>query len=224
MKSTGLDSGAPHVLDSIAALVASVRRQHHPGQRRLVGLVGAPGAGKSHLAGFLRDAVGADTVAIAAMDGFHLANEVLEAGGLRQYKGRPDTFDVAGLVSVLDRLRAPGGTVYLPRFVREIEEPIAGAVAIGADVDLVLVEGNYLLVDTPPWDAVAARLDVSYYLDTPEDVRRQRLASRARRTYGVARGRRWVERVDIPNAAIVEATKGRADHFVRHVDVAPATP
>ena len=89
----------------------------------------------------------------------------------------------------------------------------------GCTDELVIVEGNYLLVDEPPWDAVAPRLDATYYLDTPEPVRIERLLVRHRRTYGVTGAAEWIERVDRPNSAIVEATRSRADMLVEHFDI-----
>ena len=211
---------AQQVIDDVDALVASIHGAHEPGKRRLIGVIGGPGAGKSHLARFLQHAVSNAVVAIVPMDGFHLANEVLEANGTRQHKGRPDTFDVAGLLHLLNRLRRQEtGTIYAPRFRREIEEPIAGSIAIDTDTDLIIVEGNYLLLDSPPWDAIASRLDSTYYLDTPERIRTDRLIARQRHTYGEAGATDWIERVDRPNTAIVETTRRRADFIVRHFDL-----
>lgn len=220
MSSTEMNDRAQQVIDDAEALVASVRDTHQPGQRRLVGVIGAPGAGKTHLARFLQQAIPGAVVGIVPMDGFHLANEMLEATGTRQHKGRPDTYDVAGLVNLLDRLRRrETGPVYAPRFRREIEEPIAGSVAIGTDADVVIVEGNYLLLDEAPWDAIAARLDATYYLDTLERVRIDRLLARHQQTYGQRGAKDWIERVDSPNSAIVESTRHRADFIVNHFDL-----
>src|SRR5262245_1678528 len=97
------------------------------GARRLLGVCGAPGAGKSTLAGALATALGRRAV-VAPMDGFHLAQAELDRLGRADRKGAPDTFDAAGYVALLRRLRtATEPVVYAPRFHREIEEPIAGA-------------------------------------------------------------------------------------------------
>lgn len=102
------------------------------------------------------------------MDGFHLANQVLGALGLAARKGSPATFDAGGFQSLLRRLRA--GTeevVYAPEFVRELEEPMAGALAVPRDIPLVVVEGNYLLLDDGPWRGTPDLFDEVWYLRPP---------------------------------------------------------
>lgn len=211
--------GPSRAIGSAIDLTQSIRAGHVVGCRRLIGVVGAPGAGKSHLVRHIAGALADLSVAIVPMDGFHLANDVLHMTGLRRHKGRPDTFDVGGFVNLLDRLRRRDeATVYAPRFVREIEEAVASSIVIRSDVDLVIVEGNYLLLDRPPWDVVAPRLDATYYLDVPEPVRIDRLRARARQTYGDD-GDAWVDTVDRPNSVIVESTRHRADFVVTPFDV-----
>ena len=116
--------------------------------RTLLGLVGAPGAGKSTLAAALL-AEFAEVAQVVPIDGFHLANVELERLGRRDRKGAPDTFDSAGYVALLRRLlvQADDEVVYAPEFRREIEEPIANAIPIHARTQLVITEGNYLLLD-----------------------------------------------------------------------------
>ena len=129
------------LLDRAAALAA--------GPRRLLGIVGAPGAGKSTLAARLVAALGAERAVLVPMDGFHLAQAELERLGRAERKGAVDTFDGDGFVALLGRLATGGATVYAPEFRREIEEPIAGAIPVPPDVPLVVTEGNYLLVPGP---------------------------------------------------------------------------
>lgn len=195
-----------HYLRRIDALLAS-------GTRRLLGLVGAPGAGKSTLAQQLSDTYGPQ-VAVVPMDGFHLANVELARLGRAQRKGAHDTFDSAGYVALLRRLRAnaPGETVYAPEFRRELEEPVAGAIGIHSDTPLIITEGNYLLLEQGPWADVKALLDEVWYVDIDSALRQSRLVQRH-----VHFGRQqddalaWVANTDEPNARLIEATAPRAD-------------
>jgi pantothenate kinase len=186
------------------------------GTRQLLGLAGAPGSGKSTLAQALADAFPGRAV-IVPMDGFHLAQAELERLGLASRKGAPETFDAAGYVALLRRLRSPvaGETVYAPAFRREIEEPIAGAIAVEADVPLVITEGNYLLLDTPPWAEVRALLDEAWYVDVDDTLRRERLVRR-HTAFGrsLQAARDWAAQTDEPNAQLIAATRHRADVWI----------
>lgn len=199
--------------DAVAAARALLERSG--GRRVLLGLAGAPGAGKSTVTAALRGALG-DLAVVVPMDGFHLAQAELERLGRADRKGAPDTFDAAGFVALLRRLRAADEpVVYAPEFRREIEEPIACALPVPADVPLVLVEGNYLLLDDPAWAGVRPLLDECWYLQPDDDLRVQRLVARH-----VAHGRspeaarEWVLRSDEANARVVAASRHRADRVV----------
>ena len=198
------------------ALAEEARRLAEGRHRLLLGIAGAPGSGKSTLASGLLALLEPDAV-VVGMDGFHLANRVLAEHGLLERKGAPETFDAAGFRILLGRLRANDDeVVYAPEFHREIEEPIAGAVAVPRTVTIVLVEGNYLLLDDGPWRGVRGLLDQVWYLDLDGRTRRDRLVRRH-----VAFGkspedaRSWVRDNDERNAALVEATAGWADMLVR---------
>jgi pantothenate kinase len=187
-----------------------------PGRRRILGVIGPPGAGKSRLTAELVGALAPAAVAVG-MDGFHLANSVLAQLGRRDRKGAADTFDAAGYVALLRRLREPGGeVVYAPEFRREWEEAIAGAVPVAPSVPLVVTEGNYLLVDTGPWAAVRPLLDEVWYLEPDEDVRLDRLVRR-HVAYGKSEqaARDWALGSDERNAALIRPTRDRADVVVR---------
>jgi pantothenate kinase len=199
-----------------SALVERARRLVEPGRRRILGITGAPGSGKSTLASTLVAAL-APQAALVPMDGFHLANEQLVRLDRRDRKGAADTFDAAGFVALLRRLRDPDELlVYAPEFRRAIEEPVAGAIAVPRDVPLVVTEGNYLLVDEGPWSAVRPLLDEAWFLDPDEDVRIEWLVAR-HVEYGKphADARAWSLGSDQRNAELVDATRGRADLIVR---------
>jgi pantothenate kinase len=151
---------------------------------------------------------------VLPMDGFHLANSELERLGRRQRKGAPDTFDAAGYLNLLMRVRQQqigDAAIYAPEFRRDLEEGIAGAIAIQGDTRLVVTEGNYLLLDDAPWSQVAPLLDEVWYLDVPDTLRRARLLARHRQ-FGRSEqaALAWVMDTDEPNAVKIAATRGRA--------------
>ena len=185
--------------------------------RRIIGIAGAPGAGKTTYAERLvaeseRSGLRA---AYLPMDGFHLADVALSALGLLDRKGAPETFDAWGYAALLRRVRDARHTVWAPCFERDLEQPVAAAIAVPPDADLVVTEGNYLLLDRPEWRAVRAALDEVWFLDCPDEVRRPRLVAR-HVGFGksVAEAEAWVARVDDPNAAVVAASRDRADRFL----------
>lgn len=183
--------------------------------RRLVGISGAPGAGKSTLAGVLTERLG-ERGAHVPMDGFHLADVELVRQGLLGRKGAPETFDAFGYAALLGRLRdVPAHTVYAPGFDRGLEQPLAGAIAVPPSVEVVVTEGNYLLLDRPGWRAVRAALDEVWHVRVDEEVRVERLVAR-HVEFGKSpdAARAWVEKVDGPNAGLVEAAAEGADRVV----------
>ncbi len=208
-------SGRLTTIGDIDALIGRARALVAAGGRRLLGITGAPGAGKSTIAARVVDALGGAAV-LVPMDGFHLANAELERLGRRDRKGAIDTFDAAGYVALLRRLRAPGGeTVYAPEFRREIEEPIACAIPVGPEVPLVVTEGNYLLVPDGPWAEVRGLLDEAWFVAPDEAVRVDWLIAR-HIAFGKAPevARAWSLSTDQRNADLVATTRGRADVLV----------
>ncbi|GFG53500.1 nucleoside/nucleotide kinase family protein [Mycolicibacterium agri] len=190
-----------------------------PGERRILGLSGAPAAGKSTVAERIVTALGPDTAVLVPMDGFHLANEVLIALGRRDRKGAHDTFDDGGYARLLATLRAQGPddpVVYAPRFRREIEEPIGSAIPVRSTVPLVVTEGNYLLLDSGAWPAARACIDEVWFLALDTEVRHARLLRR-HEAYGKSPedAARWAFGPDERNAQLIESTACRADRIVR---------
>ncbi|MFD7258189.1 nucleoside/nucleotide kinase family protein [Streptomyces sp. NPDC059874] len=183
------------------------------GGRRILGIAGPPGAGKSTPAARLAEALGPETAVVVPMDGFHLAQAELARLGRADRKGAPDTFDAAGYVSLLRRLRgSDGATVYAPAFDRSLEEPIAGSVPVPPGVPLVITEGNHLLHDAGEWASVRPLLDEAWYLAPDEALRVRRLVDRhVRHGKEPAYARAWVARSDEPNARLVASGRHRAD-------------
>jgi len=203
------------IVDDMDTLVARARALARRGSRTVLGVVGPPGGGKSTLAAAITDALG-DAAVLVPMDGFHLAQKELVRLGRRDRMGAPDTFDAAGYVALLERVRAAGETVYAPEFRRPPEEPIAGAVAIAPGVPLVVTEGNYLLVEEGDWGRVRPQLDEAWYVDMDEGTRLEWLIARHVQ-FGKTpeEAEAWVMRSDQANAAVVAATRDRADLVVR---------
>jgi pantothenate kinase len=176
---------------------------------RMLGITGAPGAGKSTLAALLAARLGATVV---PMDGFHLADVELVRRGLRDRKGAPETFDAEGYAALLARVRGREPLVMAPSFERTLEQPLAGALPIRGDAALVVTEGNYLLLEDGAWPRVREQLDTVWHVVTDEALRLERLVAR-HVAFGKspAEARAWVERVDQPNAVLIEAAASRAD-------------
>ena len=180
--------------------------------RALLGLVGPPGSGKSTLAAALQ-AEFADVSQVVPMAGFHLANAELERLGRRARKGAPDTFDSSGYVALLRRLlaQADGEIVYAPEFRREIEEPIANAIPVFSRTQLVITEGNYLLLEEGPWAEVKGLLDEVWYVEVDDALRVDRLTQRhVRFGRSADEAAAWVSGTDEPNARLIEASRARA--------------
>jgi pantothenate kinase len=196
--------------------IERARRLAARGRRVVLGITGPPGGGKSTLAQAVIAELG-DAARLVGMDGFHLAQAELVRLGRADRKGALDTFDGAGYVALLRRLRAADeDVVYAPEFRREIEEPINGVIAVPRDVPLVVTEGNYLLVDDGPWAQVRGLLDEAWYVMQDEETRLRLLIARHIR-FGKDPefARDWVLRSDERNAELVATTRSRADALVR---------
>lgn len=199
--------GLDDLLARAAALAAGPRRA-------VLGIAGAPGSGKSTLAAAVLARI--PGTAHVPMDGFHLADAELVRLGLRDRKGAPDTFDALGYAALLRRLHEDQDEIiYAPGFERVIEQPIAGAIPITRAARLIVTEGNYLLLDTPRWRTVRPLLTEVWYADLDPDTRLHRLIARHVR-FGKpeAAARQWATGTDELNAALIAATRDRADLVV----------
>ena len=179
---------------------------------RLLGLCGAPGVGKSTVAAAL---AARDGAVVVPMDGFHYPQAELVRRGTRDRMGAPETFDAEGYAALLARVRGRE-QVRAPGFDRVVEEPVPEQIEVPAGADLVVTEGNYLLLDEPVWREIHALLDECWYVDVAAELRVRRLVAR-HVAYGKspAEAEEWVARSDEANARLVEATRTRADVVVR---------
>ncbi|GAA1211599.1 nucleoside/nucleotide kinase family protein [Rhodoglobus aureus] len=203
--------------DPLPALATELSEGAAGSQRRvIIGILGAPGTGKSTVAQRLQGLVGEDICVVVPMDGFHLSQDVIRGTDLETRKGAADTFDVGGYINLLERLkRNREDVIYAPDYRRSVEDPIAAAIAIPKSVRVVLTEGNYLLADTGRWGEVRQFLDETWFVDTPHDVRVARLIQR-HTAFGKAPdvAAQWAKGSDEQNALLVEATRSRADRII----------
>ncbi|MEO1467943.1 MAG: hypothetical protein AAFV86_02715 [Pseudomonadota bacterium] len=207
-----LASLAGHLAGHLAGRLAT-----RPG-RLMVALAGPPAVGKSQAAVTLAGQLGAagHPAAILPMDGYHFDDAVLEARGLRERKGAPETFDVAGLAHMLERLgRNDEPEIAVPVFDRALEVARAGARLIPSTTEVVIVEGNYLLLDWDPWLRLAPFFNVTVRLEAGRSLLRRRLVARwADAGLPTAEIARRVEENDLPNGRLVLAESRVADFVI----------
>lgn len=198
-----------------SALLAACRTRLNEDRRSFVAIAGAPGSGKSTLVERLQQALGS-AAAILPMDGFHYDDAILLSRGRRAWKGAPDTFDVGGLRSTLARLADPAqGDVAVPVFDRELEVSRGSARIIPRSVQLILVEGNYLLLDEQPWQSLQAMFDITIMIDVAEEELARRLRDRwVHHGLNEAEIVSKLEDNDLPNGRTVREGSVSADFYL----------
>jgi len=200
------------------------------GRRALVGLAGPPGSGKTTLAALIRwlwsQFPTRARLACLSIDGWHLPNAELDRRTfrlpdgtrlpLRARKGSPGTFDVPALVAALQSLKTSRAAAVLPRYDRTIHEPVSGAVTVDPDTDLILLEGNYVLLQKPPWHRVRALMDAGVFIEIDPSLCRRDIIERHRRGgLSHAQAVAKYDSNDAANTSIVMPTRAQADLVLR---------
>ncbi len=203
-------------------LLERLRATPFTGKRRLVALVGAPASGKSSLAKALTERD--PGIQVVPMDGFHLDNAILSERGLAARKGAPETFDVAGFLHLVRRLKTEDDVVF-PLFDRSRDQSIAGAGAIRPETGTIIVEGNYLMLNQPRWRDLAPLWDLTVQIDVPLGELRQRLLHRwADHGFGPAEAATKADANDLPNATFVLENGLRCDVVVANGRIVTTAP
>lgn len=203
---------------NIGSLTDAILKRAAGAARFIVAIAGPPGAGKSTLSEGLAEAIAAagENVAVLPMDGFHMDNAVLAEKGMLARKGAPETFDVRSFLATLTAVRANDGEVLVPVFDRSRELAIASARIIAPETRIVLVEGNYLLLDEAPWNRLEGAFDYAIFIDPGLDELERRLLQRwYDHGYDEETAREKAFGNDIPNARRVVASRRPSDIVIR---------
>lgn len=204
------------------AIASQIFRRAHGRKRFITAIAGPPGSGKSTLAAELLTLLPEGEAVVVPMDGFHYDDSVLETKGLRSRKGSPETFDFGGFQALLKRIRAHDeAEIAIPVFDRSMEMSRAAADIISAETRLVLVEGNYLLLDEAPWSGLAPLFDFTVMLNVPVTTLEERLTQRWQiHGKSAEEGAAWIAGNDRPNIDRVLARQRPADLVIE----TPASP
>ncbi len=186
------------------------------GRRVVVAVAGIPGSGKSTLCESVAESWNKSAPGIARvvpMDGFHLPNAVLDARGLRKRKGSPESFDLAAFRALAERLGDSGESVVFPIYDRALHEPVLRdepGQRIDTACRIVLVEGNYVLLDEPGWRDLAPLWSLKCFLNVPlEQARTDVIARHIRGGRTTESALANYEGNDLPNAQRI------LDHMVK---------
>ena len=199
----------------VSAVIDLIKRSQVQGQRLLAAIVGPPGSGKSTLAEAVVDRLNADAseqAALVPMDGYHLDNQELVARGLLQRKGAPATFDAESLLELIRLISLADRDIRYPTFDRNLDATVPNGALLNKEIPLVVLEGNYLLLDKPIWRQLKPLFDVSVFLKPSRPELERRLIDRWLH-YGFSpeEARRKALGNDMVNADLVLTSSLQAD-------------
>ncbi len=192
-------------LDELAGIILGKANGR---DRLIVAIAGPPGSGKSTLAQKLHDKIeahnSAGTSVIVPMDGFHLDNETLDRLGLRQRKGAPETFDAEGFLAMMRQIKENRNAIAVPNFDREIDSTVDRGSKVVPEDKIVLAEGNYLLLETEPWNQLGDVFDYAIFVNPGMETLETRLVQRwLDHGHDAESARQRAFSNDIPNAETV---------------------
>lgn len=162
-------------------LIDKAQQAANDHKRFVLGIVGIPASGKSSLTVQLMEyieAIAPSEAALLPMDGYHLTNHKLDELGLRDRKGSPHTFDAEGYVQAIEAVKPAGVSLSFPVYDRAIHDPKPDAGQIESSHQLIVTEGNYLLLDQPPWDRLGQVINECWWLDTPTEQAKEWMIKR----------------------------------------------
>lgn len=203
-------------VDQLSRLTELLVARFDASRRYLVAIAGPPGAGKSTLAEQLAPALNAKLrhapAIVVPMDGFHYDDGLLEARGLRAKKGAPETFDADGFLALLRRLKSETTPIAIPVFDRTLEISRGSARIVEPEHRLLVIEGNYLLLDRPIWRELKPLFDLTIVLRPSLKTIETRLVDRWL-GFGFERDAAIIKAQgnDLANARIVLEESARAD-------------
>ncbi len=208
----------PNNLEYIAETILS-KVNVNISNRFVVGIAGGPGSGKSTFAVRLKELINSnaktDLAQIFPMDGFHRKNIELERSGLISVKGAPETFDVEGCTSMLNRIKL-GENLKAPVYSREIHDVIENALSIEPYHKIIITEGNYLFYDMAGWCEIKDIIDLKIYIEAEKNVCEKRLLERHMRGGKTeAEALEKIREVDMKNFDLIDQTIKYADEVIK---------